>query len=219
MEGGTLPVCVWEITDLAGKEAEYPNCNLLMSILQTMLHKHTPSGCLFLLNMEFIGIVWYNFSLTFPKPRHVNSPLQIMLQYFGGKHFHLNMFKEMLENFIPNDIFCRIGYLFSNTVHVNLMSMWMHTCTPTGHWLFKVIPLQIQKWHSPGAVHRAGKGGAASHPPTRSGFSPSCSSVQSLMNDCKRPDWREKALKNTSKRNWKAMKNAVSGWALRVILG
>lgn len=115
---------VFEKTDLAGKEAEYLNCNLLISILQTMLHKHTPSGCLFLLNMEFIGIVWYNFSLTFPKPRHVNSPFKIILQDFGGKHFHLNMFKKMLENFIPNKTFFRhIGCLISNTAHVDLMSM------------------------------------------------------------------------------------------------
>ena len=68
-----------------------------------MIDKHTPSDYLFLLNMEFIGIIRYNFSPTFPNSRHVNSPLKIMLHYFGGKYFHLNMFKEMLENFIPTD--------------------------------------------------------------------------------------------------------------------
>lgn len=62
-----------------------------------MLHKHIPSSCLFLLNMEFIGIVWYNFSPTFPNPRLVSSSLKIMLRYFGRKYFQLNMFKEMLE--------------------------------------------------------------------------------------------------------------------------
>lgn len=57
--------------------------------------------------MEFIGIIWNNFSPTFPNPMHVNSLLKIMLHYFGGKYFYLYMFKEMLENPI------KIGYLFT----------------------------------------------------------------------------------------------------------
>lgn len=47
-----------------------------LSALRTKRYKHTPSGCLVLLNTEFIGVCWYNFSPTFPKPRHVNSALK-----------------------------------------------------------------------------------------------------------------------------------------------
>lgn len=79
---------------------------------------------LFLLNMEFTGIIQYNFSPFFPNPRHVNSHLKIMLHYFGGKYIHLNMSKEMLENFIPTDFFFLLPQLLiSNTVHVDLVSM------------------------------------------------------------------------------------------------
>lgn len=88
------------MTELAGKEAESLNCNQLMSVLWTVLYKHTPSGCLVPLNMEFIGVLWYNFSPTFPKPRHVNSPLKIIIHYIGGKYSYLNMFKEMPEIFV-----------------------------------------------------------------------------------------------------------------------
>lgn len=81
--------------------------NLPVSILWTLLDKHTPSDCLVLLNVEFISMIGYNFSPSSPNPRHVKSPLKIMLHYFGGKYFYLYMFKEMLENPI------KIGYLFT----------------------------------------------------------------------------------------------------------
>lgn len=158
------------MTELAGKDAQYLNCNQLMSILWTVLSKHTPAGCLVLLNMELIGSPWYNFSPTFPRPRHVNSPLKIKIHYFGGKYFYLNMFKEMPESFILHIIiFLCISYLISNTV--GSICIHVNACPP-GTGFFKRFLCRYQKDIVLGlCTQRVGK---LCGLPTCSGLSPSC---------------------------------------------
>lgn len=95
----TLPICVGGITELAGKETEYLDWNLLVPMVWPVLYKHTAAGCLCLRHIELTGIIWNSSRPLFPKS---------LLHDFEGK-YSTQSFKEMLEMCVPRKTFI---YLF-----------------------------------------------------------------------------------------------------------